>query len=144
MRSRKWIVLAAASTALLWGATRVNLGQVRGNGPGLLALSANNRAMVATVGSGLTLDVGTGSLSANAAGTIPQVAVHHAASGQTVFNLPSRPLGAAAPKVVLVYRNGLLQAATDDYTMAANGTTVTMLEAAGTDGEDTVQILAYY
>ena len=144
MRDHTWIVLLVASTTLLWGATRVNLGQIRGTGPGLFALNANNRAFVAAVGSGLTLDVGSGTLSASVTGTPPQVSVYHATSGQTVFSLPSKPSASAAPKLVLVYRNGLLQAATDDYTVAASGTTVTMLEAAPADGGDVVQILAYY
>ena len=39
MSNQKRIVVAAASTALLWGETRVNLGQVRGIGPGLIALN---------------------------------------------------------------------------------------------------------
>ena len=133
MRSHKWIVLLVASTTLLWGATRINLSQARGTRPGLFALNANKRAFVAAVASGLTLDVGSGTLSASVTGTPPQVSVYHATSGQTVFSLPSMPPASAAQKLVLVYRNGLLQAATDDYTLAAPA-----------DGGDVVQILAYY
>lgn len=145
-----FLAIPLVLASLLFAATRIRIDDIRGGGPGLVAINPSNRAYVASVGSGLTLDSTTGTLSANSTtmtASPPQIAVYRATSGQTVYNVPSAPAGSSSTtvKVVVVYSNGLLQSITEDYTLGTDARSVAMIHPADlTGGPEMVQVWAWY